>query len=214
MIRLLKLLILQLLFTLKRKIFYLSFICLILFRSVFVAQDGIEYTVSNSQISLQQGVEIYSSDAFFNQQILENKITLENSSFILLENSETLKLTAQSIALTLPKKNVKKYKKWVDLKSTSKSKTVKITLNNFNQDYCANNNKTTDFNIFICSGRDCLVVVNSQIQKVFAENILILKHSGGYLKDKKFCCYKKRDHRSSFTKAYSVRPPPIFFSIY
>lgn len=181
------------------------------------AQEGIESDTTVSRITLNSGAQIYSEDDFFNKQILSNKVAVENSSISHTENQKVLKLVSmQSVAQNNDSKNLKKTNEKLDdtpikeLAIVNKKRPVNKT--DFKNNRFDNLPGSNEYFYSNCLSRDCVSLNNSNFKSskfIIQKNRSRVNNVQNILATKIFNFYSNQIFDGCYSKAYSVRPPPI-----
>ena len=181
-----------------------------------LAQNGNESDSVKSRIVLRDGAEIYSEDEIFNDQILSDKIVLENASILSVNKSESSSLIiVQSIASSkIADKTIKSENK--ELQATSQqlpeihkripNKTV-LSENYSFENGSSPNNYTANR----CIGRDCISLNSFEFKALkisTSESSSEIRKALNDLHSSSYVFYNSVTLNDCFSTVHSVRPPP------
>lgn len=181
-----------------------------------LAQNGNESDSVKSRIVLRDGAEIYSEDEMFNDQILSDKIVLENASILSVNKSESSSLIiVQSIASSkIVSKIIKSETKELQETSPQLPEIYKRIPNKavLSENYSFENGSSpNNYTANKCIGRDC-INLNS-----FEFKFLKISTSGSSSGIRKalndlhcnsYVFYNSVTLNDCFSTVHSVRPPP------
>ncbi|KFE97791.1 hypothetical protein IX39_18725 [Chryseobacterium formosense] len=173
----------------------------------------------NATIVLSQGAVVYSADAEFNKQISSGKITLDNGSVSYdaqkdvlvagVKQSKNFDNKAKIAESKNQKEELKKIRKKIqDFETRQKSFPVKqlqvfpsqqdiISLSGVNLEYLSPGQQHHDLNKFFIS------------DKLYQDKVAFNQEQR-----QKITNYSEQAVNFFYANAFSVRPPPVFFTVY